>query len=280
MQHLPKEELAGELGGTRIGIVGFPTVQANEMAALVQSAGCVSTHLSSETAGGTFETFDALLVCPVDDARPTWIMGLLATPQPWLFIGDVDVIHRNVILHLRADEVVFQPYSLDEVLFRLYRAIRRRALKVLQPPRQHTCKVLVADDDPNILALLKSTLVSQGVESHFANNGREALAMVRDLLPDVLVLDIEMPSMNGLEVLRAIRQDPATKNIKVVLLTGSRDLHAIEAGSSLGADAYFGKPFSHLLLTGRIKQFFSESNRALQGAAEGDHGRVAARDRT
>ena len=52
MQHLPKEELAGELGGTRIGIVGFPTVQANEMAALVQSAGCVSTHLSSETAAG------------------------------------------------------------------------------------------------------------------------------------------------------------------------------------------------------------------------------------
>ena len=168
----------------------------------------------------------------------------------------------NHSLYLRADDVVFTPYSLNELIFRIHRTIHR-----LSSGNQHLSKrrkpiVLVADDDPAIVTLLEAVLKNHEWECHFAANGRQALVMERRLLPDLLVLDIEMPFMTGLELLRRIRET-RTDSVKVLLLTGSSELKDVEVGLSLGADDYLAKPFSHVALVHRIRKLLFSARKAL-----------------
>jgi len=103
--------------------------------------------------------------------------------------------------------------------------------------------VLCADDDRDILALLALRLERAGFRVAQAVDGEQALALARDLLPDVLVLDVMMPRMTGTEVVTALRADPATANLRVVLLSARAQEADVERGLGAGADAYLAKPF-------------------------------------
>jgi hypothetical protein len=119
--------LAVELSGSRVGILGFPAALSNEISLVLESAGCVSNHLSNAWAssGKRLEIYDVLLVCPAEDVPSSWVTELIATPQPLLVISGAEGIHRNSTLYLRADDVVFQPYSSYELLL-----IDRKTLKL------------------------------------------------------------------------------------------------------------------------------------------------------
>jgi CheY-like chemotaxis protein len=103
--------------------------------------------------------------------------------------------------------------------------------------------VLCADDDRDILALLALRLERAGFRVAQAVDGEQALALARDLLPDVLVLDVMMPRMTGTEVVTALRADPATAGLRVVLLSARAQEADVERGLGAGADAYLAKPF-------------------------------------
>jgi CheY-like chemotaxis protein len=103
--------------------------------------------------------------------------------------------------------------------------------------------VLCADDDRDILALLALRLERAGFRVAQAVDGEQALALARDLLPDVLVLDVMMPRMTGTEVVAALRADPATAKLRVVLLSARAQEADVERGLGAGADAYLAKPF-------------------------------------
>lgn len=103
--------------------------------------------------------------------------------------------------------------------------------------------VLCADDDRDILALLALRLERAGFRVAQAVDGEQALALARDLLPDVLVLDVMMPRMTGTEVVTALRADPATASLRVVLLSARAQEADVERGLGAGADAYLAKPF-------------------------------------
>ena len=104
--------------------------------------------------------------------------------------------------------------------------------------------VLIADDDADILSLVKAVLERSGYEVAAASDGAEALASVRARKPDLVVLDIAMPEVDGLEVLRRLRADPTTSELPVVLLSARAQEADVERGFAIGASAYLKKPFS------------------------------------
>ena len=103
--------------------------------------------------------------------------------------------------------------------------------------------VLCADDDRDILALLALRLEPAGYRVAQAIDGEQALSLARELLPDVVVLDVMMPRLSGTEVLAALRADGATAGLRVVLLSARAQEADVERGLEAGADAYLAKPF-------------------------------------
>jgi two-component system response regulator MtrA len=114
--------------------------------------------------------------------------------------------------------------------------------------------ILVADDDEDILALVTAVLERSGHEVVTVADGAEALATVRTRKPDLAVLDITMPRVDGLEVLRRLRADAETAALPVVLLSAQAQEADIERGFVTGASAYIKKPFSPRELATRVAQ--------------------------
>lgn len=120
-------------------------------------------------------------------------------------------------------------------------------------PIGHVPVVLVADDDEDILMLVQLRLARSGYEIVVARDGEEALRLARELRPDVAVLDWMMPKVTGVDVLRALRADPETAEIPIVMLTARASAADIEAGEAAGADDYIAKPFSPQELATRVQ---------------------------
>jgi CheY-like chemotaxis protein len=113
--------------------------------------------------------------------------------------------------------------------------------------------VLVADDSRTILAMVSSRLERAGYEVVGVSNGDDALAIAEQRLPALVILDVEMPAMDGLEVTRRLRANDATREIPIVLLTAHTETEEVEAGVAAGATAYITKPFSPQELEARIE---------------------------
>lgn len=114
-------------------------------------------------------------------------------------------------------------------------------------------KVLVVDDEKDLVELLDYNLKKDGYLVLTAGDGAEALRLVGSEAPDLVVLDIMLPGMQGLEVLKAIRKRPDTQGIPVILLTAKSEELDRVLGLELGADDYVTKPFSPRELVARVK---------------------------
>ncbi len=112
--------------------------------------------------------------------------------------------------------------------------------------------LVIADDDPNVGRLMSYRLERMGMEVHVTVDGGEAHDLIARLRPDVVVLDVMMPVMNGLEVLRLMRQDPSTSGIPAILLSARSSENDLKKGEQLGASDYMAKPFSPEELARRI----------------------------
>jgi two-component system alkaline phosphatase synthesis response regulator PhoP len=106
-----------------------------------------------------------------------------------------------------------------------------------------TKKILVCDDEPYILMALTDAVEMEGYECVTAINGREALQKARETLPDLIMLDIMMPFMDGFEVCRELKADASTRDIPVIMLTAKSQQVDIQKGKDAGADDYITKPF-------------------------------------
>jgi CheY-like chemotaxis protein len=117
--------------------------------------------------------------------------------------------------------------------------------------------VLVVEDDELNLKLVRELLEFSGFETLEATNGLEALDVVRKKQPSLVLMDIQMPGMDGLEATRRIKADPQTRDIPVVALTSSAMKGDKEAILAAGCDAYMSKPIDIHRLLDLIKEFFS-----------------------
>ncbi len=113
-------------------------------------------------------------------------------------------------------------------------------------------KILVVDDEPDILELIEYNLRREGYQVWLAGDGQEAVTMAKKLLPDMIILDIMMPKMDGIETCRVLRGLPEFKNTFMVFLTARSEEYSEIAGFNVGADDYIAKPIKPRALLSRI----------------------------
>lgn len=114
-------------------------------------------------------------------------------------------------------------------------------------------KVLIADDEPNIVISIEFLLRREGFEVLVAVDGEEALAKARAERPDLVLLDVMMPKMNGFDVCQALRADPELASMRVLMLTAKGRETEVSKGLGLGADGYMTKPFSTKDLVAQVR---------------------------
>ena len=119
-------------------------------------------------------------------------------------------------------------------------------------------KILAVDDERHIVRLIQVNLERAGYEVVTAYDGREALKKIEDEHPDMVVLDVMMPYMDGLETLKHIRANPATRSLPVIMLTAKAQDQDVFRGYSQGVDIYLTKPFNPMELLTFVKRVFTE----------------------
>lgn len=119
-------------------------------------------------------------------------------------------------------------------------------------------KILIADDNKNIRAALTYLLEDEGYSLLIAKDGAETLRKTREFLPDVLLLDVTMPEINGYDVCRTIKNDTVLKKTYVIMLTARGQVAEQELGAKAGADEYVVKPFSPIDILSKIKNILDK----------------------
>lgn len=113
-------------------------------------------------------------------------------------------------------------------------------------------KILVVDDEPDIVELIAFNLKREGFQVSTASNGQEAIQVAKEILPDLILLDVMMPKMDGIEACRMMRSMPEFKNVFMVFLTARSEEYSEIAGFHVGADDYIAKPIKPRALMSRI----------------------------
>ncbi|MEQ1772200.1 MAG: response regulator [Burkholderiales bacterium] len=119
-------------------------------------------------------------------------------------------------------------------------------------------KILIVEDDHNILISLDFLMRSENYDTRTAGTGNGALAIVGEFIPDLILLDVMLPMMNGFEVCQTLRANPALNALKIVMLTAKGRESEIAEGMASGADAYITKPFATRDLVKIVKQLLGD----------------------
>ncbi|MBW3017757.1 response regulator [Candidatus Woesearchaeota archaeon] len=120
--------------------------------------------------------------------------------------------------------------------------------------------IMIVDDEENVLKLIKLSLIPGNYDLIEARNGIECLEKVRERIPDLILLDLMMPKMDGMECCRILRSNPITQNIPVIMLTAKTQVNDKLEGFSVGTDDYITKPFDPLELEARVKTLLKRNN--------------------
>ena len=126
-------------------------------------------------------------------------------------------------------------------------------------------KILIADDEPDILEIIEYNLVKEGYEVHTAADGDDALAKAKSEKPDLIILDIMMPKRTGIEVCEILRSQPAYKDTLIIFLTALSDESSHVKGLEMGGDDYVTKPISPKVLISRVNALFRRTTNESQG---------------
>jgi two-component system alkaline phosphatase synthesis response regulator PhoP len=125
--------------------------------------------------------------------------------------------------------------------------------KIRGAQHQEKLRVLVVDDEDDLLELVRYNLTKEGYAVECVGSGEEALVAARREPPDLIVLDLMLPAVDGLEVCRRLKSDSRTRDVPIVMLTAKSEERDMIMGLDRGADDYIAKPFSPRVLTARIK---------------------------
>ena len=120
-------------------------------------------------------------------------------------------------------------------------------------PSGSPARILIVDDERHNRQLLEVMLAQEGFQLRLASSGEEALAMVAAEAPDLILLDVMMPGMDGYQVATRIKADPATRHIRIIMLTALDDNNSRKHGLSTGAEGYLAKPVNRGELTAGVR---------------------------
>jgi two-component system phosphate regulon response regulator PhoB len=119
--------------------------------------------------------------------------------------------------------------------------------------------ILIVDDEEDVLELVRYNVGKNGYRTETATSGEEALAKARAKLPDLIILDLMLPGIDGLEVCKELKANPKTEHIPIIMLTAKGEETDIVTGLELGADDYVTKPFSPKVLVARVRRILHRS---------------------
>jgi two-component system, cell cycle response regulator DivK len=264
------DSIVQELTRKRIALIGFADEEAERLCGALERV----RALPRLFAGDEPPQSDSIRDCSVlmVHVRPAtldipWLRAGSSPSGPLVLVGGrEDLLSLPLDVQSRACEFLIDGWQPEEVIMRLSFALARGtpppatgvdvAPAAAAPQRRSPSgkpEIVIADDDVHVLAVVRSTLQSLGMECRDAASGPEALNLIRELCPQGAVLDVNMPGMDGFEVLAAIRQ--AALPVKVIMLTARQHERDILRGFELGADDYVVKPFNPLELAARLKRF-------------------------
>ena len=121
-------------------------------------------------------------------------------------------------------------------------------------------EILIVDDEPGIVVPVQFLMEQQGYNVMTANRGEDALDLIYQYKPDLVLLDIMLPGIDGYEVCEIVRLNPDHRNVKIVFFTAKGRETEIAKGLALGADAYITKPYSNAELVSKVKELLEKTN--------------------
>jgi DNA-binding response OmpR family regulator len=121
--------------------------------------------------------------------------------------------------------------------------------------------ILIVDDELSILVPLQFLMEKEGYLPKLAQSGKEAIEKIADVQPDLILLDIMLPDLDGYEIYQMIRQRPEWENIRIIFLTAKNREADMAKGLAMGADAYITKPFSNTQLIEKIRELIGPGQR-------------------
>ena len=260
--HAP--EITAVLAGRRVGLCGYDAPEtrriSNLLARFEVSAIPFDERLLPESARFCDAVLFKLSTVGVDLTR----IAATVPAAPILVTGNSqDILEGASGAYLWSRDFIGEPWSDSELVVRLFRLIHAASMDpAVQTVTPRTGPmVLMADDDPEMIALAEVTLRNDGITCKMAGDGVSALQLARQHRPDLIVLDVKMPGINGFEVLETIRLDPRLQILPVVMLTGCDEPDNIKRGARLEADEYLSKPISPVRLLSRVKRVLSNHER-------------------
>ncbi len=259
---MPLQDAVTEtLRGMRFAIVGFEPQEAARIRSVLDLAGAHANVLGSASAHPRLNSLAMFDVCVIDVSpgesgeAPADLVA--QKEKPAVLIGNSGEMRRLAsIIASPAREFMLRPWTEEELALRAFRILRYEEgheSRSAQISREKPLVVL-ADDDKMTELLVSSMLKSSGIQCKVVSDGSEALEIVRKFKPDILLLDVSMPKMDGFQVLSAIKNDPSTMGVYVVMLTASGAEDDVVRGFSLGAEDYIIKPFHPHEMIARLKR--------------------------
>jgi len=274
-------EIAATLAGRRFGLCGFDPGEAQKICKILCSANALAFTFEESLLSESGRVCDAILI-KLASLGPDGLRAAASSPAPILVTGSIQAMVEGVAgAYSWPRDFMNESWAEAELLVRLFRLLGSPAgsLTPLAGKPRMDPLVLLADDDPELITLVEATLRNDGISCRTADNGLRALRMAREIKPDLVLLDVRMPGMNGFEVLETIWRDPGLQTLPVILLTGCDDPADIMRGSDLHADQFIAKPVSPNILLNRVKRLLASHShssarwtRALSGV--GSNGKV------
>ena len=121
-------------------------------------------------------------------------------------------------------------------------------------------EILIVDDEPNVVVPIQFLMEQQGYRVMIAERGEDALDLIYHYKPDLILLDIMLPGIDGYEVCEIVRLNPNYRNVKIIFLTAKGREVEIAKGLALGADAYITKPYSNAELVAKVKELLEKTS--------------------
>jgi CheY-like chemotaxis protein len=262
------ELVSVNLGGKRFAVIGCETAEAVRVVAAFTAANASAWVVTVPPEGPSpnfFASYDGCILRAIPSPGWGYVSAAELAAQcgkPTLVIGSRDELAGLVAgSAAMAHDFLIDPWNANDLLLRSFRQIVRIAASANgAEAAKESIRVLVADDDATIRRMVTGILRGSEIHCEVACDGYEALELARTFSPHVAILDINMPRMDGFEVLSAIKGDAFTRDVRVVMLSARQRETDVVRGFALGADDYVTKPFSPMELVARVK-------RALRAAA-------------
>ena len=251
------------LAGKRFALFGFDQSERDSIIAALGTARGIGHVIGAEPnipGLHPLSHFDACFInAPAERVgeQPSPIEMTAQSDKPAVVIGSFDdlVMRFASIADVDRREFILRPYTPEDLLLRACRVLRfvdRSEVAVRSPGPRAGRRVVVADDDASTSVIISTILKHFRYECVVVRDGEEAVYIARQIRPDLMLLDVSMPRMDGFQALTALRSNRATRRTPVILVSAHRDEAEVVKGFSLGADDYVTKPFNSGELMARI----------------------------